>query len=414
MAQAQSSQPSVPADSSGNADIFEDYVRSRGYAASIMFDPSSIRAFWDDRSVLVQDKTVSVFLENKTKNGFEGVPLKIRLVNVNEAQDCKIDVITESQNVDFVVMDSKSKVISKSSAEQAFSQYHVASSSFHFENIPDNSFSLKFSSKTKEEIFIKRIILSFSNNPNSSFLSPPGRLELNRDNVGVISAVLGEGSALEFRGKQAGIISKNYILVSNRPVETSVRVKNVGDKPTHVYVGFAAYTKNKDLLKGPNYPYKNLNKVLKVVSSEAGSKSIIVDAYSDWARNCYLALDAEEDLFDVPNTTLAEGRIVEVKKLADGKAEITMEKPFKTALETGKKVRIHGMYGAYIYTNNKILQPGAEEVFTSSIKKDNSFLQYSSKAFSRGVYSVRPLILSHSVDANEENTVAVSDYTVSY
>ena len=412
-ADSRQSSPAPAAPAAGETTL-EDYVNSRDYASCIVFDPSSIKQFFGGKSVLNQNESISVFLENKDQNGFESIPLKIRLVNVNASQDCKVEVITESRDADFTVTDGKSKALSKSSSEPPWGQYRVSAASFHLEDVPDHSFSLKFASKTQEEVLIKGIILSFPRNQNSSFLSSPGVLEIKRDDVDAMSATLGAGDVIELKGRRGGILSKRFILVPNGSVETSVRVKNAGDKPTHIYVGFAVYNKDGEMLRGNNYPYKNQNTILTVVSSEAGSNKIVVDSYPEWGKNCYLAINAEEDLFDVPNTVFADGRIVEAKKLDDGKTEITMDKPFKTALKAGTKVRIHGLGGAYLYTGNKILQPGEEEVFTSSIKKDDTFFQYSVQAFSRGVYSVKPLILSHSVDANEENTVVISDYKVSY
>ena len=41
-------------------------------------------------------------------------------------------------------------------------------------------------------------------------------------------------------------------------------------------------------------------------------------------------------------------------------------------------------------------------------------LRYSSKAFSRGIYYVVPLILSYSVDPSKDNTVQISDFSVSF
>lgn len=394
----------------------DDYVNAKGDASRIVFDASNIKRFWSDGSVLCQDGTILVFLDRKTANGFEGVPLKIQLLNVDESMDCKVEILAGSQDAAFEITDEKSKVLSRSSAEQPFGRYHVASAAFHCESVPDHSFFLKFSSKKQDEIPIEKIVLSFSNNKDSSFLSSPGVLVLDRNaiNANVALSPSAGGNAFELKGKQSKIMSNRSILVSDKPLVTSVTVENVGSKPTRVYVGFAVYTKNRTELRGKNYPYKNVNKVLTVVSSEAGSDKLIVDSYSEWTENCYLALHAEEDLFDVPNTTLANGKIVEVKKLDNGTAEITMDKPLGTALEPGTKVRIHGGPGGYLYTSNKILQPGEKEVFTSSIKKDNAFFQFSNKAFSRGVYSVKPLLLSYSVDANDENTVVISDFTVSY
>ena len=394
----------------------DDYVKAKGDASRIVFDASNIKRYWRDGSVLCQDGAILIFLDRKTANGFEGVPLKIQLLNVNESLDCKVEILTGSQDAAFEITDGKSKVLSRSSAEQPYGRYHVASAAFHCQSVPDDSFLLKFSSKKQNEISIEKIVLSFSNNKESSFLSSPGLLVLDRNAV-VTSAALSPsaaGNAFELKGKQSRIMSKRSIIVSGKPLVTSVTVENVGSKPTHIYIGFAVYAKNGTELRGIHYPYKNINKVLTVVSSEAGSDKLIVDSYSDWAKNCSLALHVEEDLFDVPNTTLANGRIVEVKKLDNGTAEITMDKPFGTALEPGTKVRIHGVDSGFLFPSNKALQPGEKEVFTFSMKKNNSFLQFSNKAFSRGVYSVKPLLLSHSVDANDENTVVISDFTVSY
>ena len=417
-AQNAPSQPRAAAsDPSAGRMTPDDYVKAKGDASRIVFDASNIKRFWVDGSVLCQDGTILVFLDRKMANGFEGVPLKIQLLNVDESMDCKVEILAGSQDAAFEIMDGKSKVLSRSSAEPPYGRYHVASAAFHCESVPDHSFFLKFSSKKQDEIQIEKIVLSFSDNKDSSFLSSPGVLLLDRNAVnanGALSPSAAGGNAIELKGRQSRILSKRSILVSDKPLATSVTIENVGSKPTRVYVGFAVSTKNRTELRGNHYPYKNISKVLTVVSSEAGSDKLIVDSYSDWAKNCCLALHAEEDLFDVPNTTLANGRIVEVKKLDNGTAEITMDKPFGTAPEPGTKVRIHGAVGGYLYTGNKVLQPGEKEVFTSSIKKDNAFLQFSNKAFSRGVYSVKPLVLSYSVDPNDENTVVISDFTVSY
>ena len=83
-------------------------------------------------------------------------------------------------------------------------------------------------------------------------------------------------------------------------------------------------------------------------------------------------------------------------------------------IKEGTKVRIHGVGGSYLYTNLKVLQPGEEQVFTSTIEKDESSCEYSSKAFPRGVYYVVPLILSYSIDSSKVNTIQIYDYAISY
>ena len=152
---------------------------------------------------------------------------------------------------------------------------------------------------------------------------------------------------------------------------------------------------------------------MKVVSHSEASNIIKVDSYSEWSKGCHLALEAKEDMSDIPNNNFA-GIISEIKKLENGQAEIILSKPLKSKLDEGTKVRIHGLDGAYLYTKIKNLQPGEEQTFTSTIKKDDSFLGFSSKAFSRGVYYVVPIILSYSADASKDNTVLISNYSISY
>ena len=117
---------------------------------------------------------------------------------------------------------------------------------------------------------------------------------------------------------------------------------------------------------------------------------------------------------DVPNATLADGNIIEVNKINDNQAEIILDKPLKDGLKENTKVRIHGFTGAHLYTNTKVLNPGEEITFNSTIKKDEDFLQYSSKAFARGVYYVVPIIISYSTDSNKDNAILIRDFELSY
>ena len=117
---------------------------------------------------------------------------------------------------------------------------------------------------------------------------------------------------------------------------------------------------------------------------------------------------------DIPECSFADGTIVDVKEIEDGHAEITLSKPVMKVLEKGTKVRVHGAIGTYIYMNIVKLQPGQEELLSSTIAKDDTFLQYSSKAFSRGVYYAVPIILSYSSDPNNDNTILITDFSISY
>ena len=214
-------------------------------------------------------------------------------------------------------------------------------------------------------------------------------------------------------GKQTAIFSLQKILTTNNTLVNSVTIKNTGNVAVNVFWGYGIYTKDNTWLNSKNFPFQNINNVLKVISSSDRGDTIIVDSYPDWAKNCHLALNAKEDMSDIPNTFLA-GTVSEIKQNEKGQAEITLNTPFTSKIEEGTMLRINGQGGAYLYTNTKNLQPGEEHVFNSTIKKDETFLEYSSKAFPKGVYYVVPVILSYSVDSDKENTIMISNYTVLY
>ena len=134
----------------------------------------------------------------------------------------------------------------------------------------------------------------------------------------------------------------------------------------------------------------------------------------EWSKDCYLCIDAKEDMSDIPNVSFADGKIVDIVKLDDNRAEITLDKPNSSGIKTGTNVRVHGKSGAYLYAYSKTLNPGEECLISSEIQKDETLLQYTSKAFSRGVFCVVPIILSYSTDPSKENTILVEEFTTSY
>jgi hypothetical protein len=192
-----------------------------------------------------------------------------------------------------------------------------------------------------------------------------------------------------------------------------VKVKNVGNNSTQILIGYKLFSQNIGFLDGKNYPYKGINKVLNIISAPTSSDKIIVDDYPEWSKNCFIAINANEDGSDIPSCTLLNGKIVEVKKIENGQAEITLDNPISSAISKGTKIRIHGMSGSYLYTNSKKLQPGEEETFSSSIKKDDNSKKYSSSSLATGTYYVVPILLSYSIGSNE-NTVLISDFSISY
>ena len=397
-----------------DAQLLDEFIRSKGYPLSIVFDASNIKQFWIDNSVSAKGNTINILTP-----GGKSVPLKFQLVNVKESQDCKVEVITESPDMAFSVQDSKAKKISSASVQNDdFLDYHVVSSVFHLEDASDFRFNLVFESGFSTDVLkIKKIVLSFSRNKDSFFLDSPGSLKITKDNVTLRrAAVEGAGNgAFAVTGTQSVVLSKNNIFVTDNTLNTSITVKNTGTTDTKVMLGFAVYDKDHVWLNFQHYPYNNVNKVLTVISAEKDSSKIIVDSYPDeWRKNCFIALNAKEDLSDVPNRNSISSKVADVKKLENGQCEIILDKPLDKTIEKGTAIRFNASGAGYLTTETKVLKPGEEAVLTTTIQKDNAFFEYSPKAFSRGVYYVTPLLMSYSVDSTKENTIQVSDFTVSY
>ena len=215
-------------------------------------------------------------------------------------------------------------------------------------------------------------------------------------------------------GKRYELFSKNRILVGDRDMSNSVTVRNVGDTPTTIYLGYAPYTKNRQLIQSRNNPYKN-GAIFKIVSAEVNSNKVIVDAVPEWEKGCHLVLNAKEDLSDFPNFSFVNGTISDVKILDNGQAEIVLTAPLKTALKKGTTARVQAPSGAmYLYTNTKRLEPGEEVTLSSQVRKDDDFLLFSPKAFCRGTYYVIPVLLSYSINKDDINKIKITNFTVSY
>ncbi len=397
------------ADSNDSCDVLLDqYVQTKG-SNIISFDAKNIKQFWIDNSVISQKDSFAILL-NAAQN--TSGPLKIQLANVSETMDCIIEVISDTDDFSFSVLNDSSKIVSTSSQKDDFLNYRVASTILHLDDTTNLSFSLKFASKGLISLNIKRIILSFSDNKN--YLFSPGKITILRKDTNAGCAQDNDDSLFSITGIESTIMATKKIVTTNNLITSSATISNIGETATRVFWGFALYTKNHVKLDLRHFPFNERCKVLKVISSVDGSDKIIVDNYSEWGKGCYLALNAKDDMSDIPNNTFPEGQIVEINKTDDGHAEITLSKPLKTALKQGASVRVHGYPALYLYTDAHVLKPKETRVFTSKIKKDDNYLKFASEAFPRGTYYVIPIILSFSVDSNEENTILINDFTVSY
>lgn len=400
--------------SNGSSDniLLDQLIQSKG--TTISFDASNIKQYWTDLSVVSIDNSIKVLM-NHNNNTFESIPLKIQLANVNEAMDCRIDVFFNNSSSSFYVLDDKGNTISSSQRENNFLDYYVSSSTFHLEDTLDYTFFLRFNSTSPSDISIKKIVLSFSKNEFSNYLASPGKIIFSKNGFSTnSSASISDDNFVSVTGKLNVVSYTKKILVTDNELRSTLTVKNTGKADASVRFGYTPFTKDNVKLDPRNFPYKDNNKILTVISSFPQSNKVVVDTITEWSRGCFLALDAREDMSDIPNNSFTEGKILEIKEMDDGHAEITLDKPITTPLKVGSKVRIHGKNGALIYTNSKVLHPGEEESFTATIKKDDSFLKFSREAFPRNTHYVIPAILSLSDDSNTENTIQIIESSVSY
>ena len=400
------------ANADSNENLLNQYVQSMGNRV-IVFDASNIKQFWIDKTVISQDNSVKVLVD-----GTKSVPYMIQLVNVNEAQDCKVDIISDVPQLKFSVLNDKLKKLSESTQEDPFLNYNIASASFHLEDATNFSFYLQFSSSSAMELTIKKIILSFSKNPQSLFLTSPGTLVVSEsgctgtyDNI---TKITDKQNSFSATGKRFRIASNNKILVSDNTLTNSVSVKNTGDQPTTLYFGYIPYTKDRKVMDTRILPYQDTNKILNVVSVKKDSNSIVVDSEPEWAKGCFLALNAKEDLSDFPNYSFVNGKIQDVKKIDDNQFEIIFDAENKQDIEIGTKVRVQHSAGGFLYTNIAKLQPGEETTLSASVKKDDNYFQLGPDRLCRGIYYVVPVLLSFSADKTQDNTIQVTDFSVSY
>ena len=405
------------AQNTSNENLLHQYIQEKGNNV-ITFDSSNIKMFWTDRSVLKQDNSFKILLNKKTK--FESIPLHIQLANVKETQDCSIEVITDTPDIAFSVLNAKGKTVSSSTAKKSFIQHSILSSMFHldetvFEDNVSYSFDLVFSSSISIEINIKAIILSFSQNKDSHFLLSPGESSVNLKNVSDQTLLSKENKdSFKVKGYYRRLMTKESFYVSENPLKASASLKNIGDVPLTIYFSYVLYSPKHNIVKRRNYPYKGINNILKVVSAEKGSDKIIVDAYPQWEKECYIALDAKDDLSDIPNEKLLNGRVVNIRKIDDHSTEISLDQKLDFSIEKGMGIRIHEANKQSSPLIAKKINPGEEFVLESIIKKGNATSEYSSSSIPMGVYYIKPVLICASNSDSTSYSLLISNFIVSY
>ena len=403
---------------SDDATLLDSFIQGEGYTSSIVFSPKNIKQFWIEKSVVSHNDSIIVFTE-----GGKSTPYKIQLANVNETLDCRVEIFSNTPDLSFIVLNDSLKAISESSSEDKFINYSAASASFHLDNTKNLSFYLQFVSSKHNELDIKRIVLSFSTNKETSFLASPGTLVISDSNCSCLFAAnvddtsikaLNDKKCLVVKCKRSGLISNNKILVSDNTISSSVKIKNVGDQPTQVSIGYAVYSKDGKRIDNRVNPYIH-NRILKVVSAPKNSNKIIVDIEPEWKSGCVLALNAKENLSDFPNTSCADGTIQDVVKNDAGQFEIIFDKEQKNEITAGTQVRVQAPAGSsFVIANSKKLLPNEEATLQASLKQNNDLTQYNTKTLCRGSYYIIPLLRSYSEDTSKYNEIQIDEYILTY
>ncbi len=209
--------------------LLEQFIKSKG--STISFDSSNIKQFWTDSSVLSTDNIIKILINQLNKNNFffESVPLKIQLANVNETMNCRIDVFSNNVLTNFYVLDDKQKTISSSHNEDHFLDYFITSSIFHLEDTFNDTFFLKFYSTSQNDISIKKIVLSFSNNDSSIYLVSPGKLIFSKTGFDTTATTsLLDNDFVSVTGKTSIVLYSKRILIADNTLHSSLTVKILG------------------------------------------------------------------------------------------------------------------------------------------------------------------------------------------
>lgn len=129
----------------------------------------------------------------------------------------------------------------------------------------------------------------------------------------------------------------------------SVKLKQSGDKPALVYIGFIPYDAKGRII----FPWyvNSIKGSATVLAADAakGAKSITVKDAAAWKKGKYdfVAFNTKDDMSDMPNRETE--KISKIEKTGDVYT-ISLRKPLGKAYSAGTKVRQHRSSATYIYT----------------------------------------------------------------
>jgi len=196
-------------------------------------------------------------------------------------------------------------------------------------------------------------------------------------------------------------LKKKITVDPAKKYKVSVKVKQLGEVPALVYIGFIPYdAKNRYI--GPQQGSSNTKGSATTLTAVVpkGAKSLAVKDASKWKKgpHYYVAFNAKDDMSDIPNFTLA-GKITKIEKTGDVYT-ISFKKPLGVSYPAGTKVRQHRTGATYIYTK-----------YGKSPKEWTDWKGYAAQGkVLRKATTIRPMIM---INASKKGSGAVfTDFVV--
>jgi hypothetical protein len=159
----------------------------------------------------------------------------------------------------------------------------------------------------------------------------------------------------------------------------SVKLKQTGEKPVKVWIGFVPTTEKGRFIAPANVCNSNASMTTLAESAVKGTKTIKVKDASKWkkGRHYYIAFNAKKDMSDLPNFGLSSM----ISKIEQN--TITLTSPLKKAYPADTQVRQHRSGGTYVYTKSGDVPKEWKVWKGRSVKKGN---------FRKGTY-IQPVVL---------------------
>jgi hypothetical protein len=202
------------------------------------------------------------------------------------------------------------------------------------------------------------------------------------------------------KGYTTYYINKKIKIDPEKKYQVSLKVKQFGEKPAYVYIGFIPLdAKGRSI--SPQQGFNNTKGSATVLAADVakGAKSLTVKDASKWKKGKadFVAFNVKADMSDIPNFEVA-GAISKIEKTGDVYT-INFPKALNKAYPAGTKVRQHTSGGTFIYTKSKNVPK--EWTVWKGLPVQGKIL--------RKATTIRPMIL---VKNTEDSGVAFTDLVV--